>query len=138
MPAKRRTAVTAKLGAQLEYIAFDSHERYTWTVVEDKRGLIKREGKIPHLQGAPQEFLRDCEPGSPVETIGNWYWTVDEIEAVGMEPRLIHAGKAELMLRLVHKTGKLDTRGLNYLQRTGILPHGVDASSELSDKTDLA
>jgi len=27
-----------------------------------------------------------CGPGSPVavETIGNWYWIVDEIEAAGM------------------------------------------------------
>jgi hypothetical protein len=26
-----------------------------------------------------------------VETIGNWYWIVDEIEAAGCLPRLVHA-----------------------------------------------
>ena len=26
-----------------------------------------------------------------VETIGNWYWIVDEIEEAGVVPRLVHA-----------------------------------------------
>ena len=30
-----------------------------------------------------------------VETVGNWYWIVDEIEAAGMVPRLVHARRAK-------------------------------------------
>ena len=83
--------------------------------------------------------MRNFDPGSPVaiETVGNWYWIVDEIEAAGMEPRLVHALKAKLMLGAVNKTDKLDVRGLNLLQRAGTLPtvwippHGVRDAREL-------
>ena len=108
----------------MEYIAFDCHKRYTFAVVEDDRGMVKREGKIPHERGALKEFLSRCEPGSPVavETVGNWYWIVDEIEQGGFRPRLVHAGKAKLMLGAVNKSDKLDACGLNKLQRAGTLP----------------
>ena len=57
-----------------------------------------------------------------VETIGNRYWIVDEIEAAGCLPRLEHARKAKLMMGEINKTDKLDARGLNRLQRNGTLP----------------
>ena len=47
---------------------------------------------------------------------------MDEIEQAGYKPRLVHAGKAKLMLGMVNKTDKLDARGLNKLQRIGTLP----------------
>jgi len=108
----------------MESIAFDFHKRDTWAVVEDERGMVKREGKICHERGALKEFLSLCEPGSPVavETVGNWYWIVDEIEQVGCRPRLVHAGKAKLMLGAVNKADKLDARGLKRLKRTATLP----------------
>ena len=123
----------------MEYIAFDCHKRYTWAVVEDQRGLVKREGKIPHARGALREFLRGCVPGSPVavETVGNWYWIVDEIEKAGFRPKLVHAGKAKLMLGMVNKTDKLDARGLNRLQRAGTLPVVWIPPGELRDKREL-
>ena len=106
----------------MEYIAFDCHNRYTWAVVEDERGRVVREGKIPHQRGSLREFLSRCRGGSPVavETVGNRYWIVDEIEQAGCRPRLVHAGKAKLMLGAVNKTDRLDARGLNKLQRTGL------------------
>ena len=108
----------------MEYIAFDCHKRYTWTVVEDEQGQVLVEERIEHAPGALWEFLAVWESGSPVavETVGNWYWIVDEIEEAGFRPRLVHAGKAKLMLGMVNKTDKLDARGLNKLQRIGTLP----------------
>jgi len=123
----------------MEYIAFDCHKRYTFAVVEDEWGMVKREGKIPHERGALKEFLSRCEPGSPVavETVGNWYWIVDEIEEAGCWPRLVHAGKAKLMLGMVNKTDKLDARGLNRLQRAGTLPEVWIPPGELRDVREL-
>lgn len=123
----------------MEYIAFDCHKRYTYVVVEDERGRIKREGKIPHERGALAAFLAGCGSGSPVavETVGNWYWIVDEIEQAGCTPRLVHAGKAKLMLGMVNKTDKLDARGLNKLQRAGTLPTVWIPPGELRDKREL-
>src|SRR3989454_9215270 len=89
-----------------------------------RTGRLVREQRLPHERGALQQFLARCEPGSPVavETIGNWYWIVDEIEAAGCVPKLVHARKAKLMMGEINKTDKLDVRGLNQLQRNGTLP----------------
>jgi len=103
----------------MEYIAFDAHKRYTLASVVRPDGRRIREQRIAHERGALQEFLERCERGSPVagETIGNWYWIVDEIEAAGCIPQLVHARKAKLMMGEINKTDKLDVRGLNRLQQ---------------------
>lgn len=51
-----------------------------------------------------------------VETMGNWHCIEGEAEKAGFEPRLMHAGKAKLMLGMVNKTDKLDARELNRFQ----------------------
>lgn len=123
----------------MQYIAFDAHKHYTWALVEDEKGKVLVEGKIPHVKGALSGFLQVCELGSPValEIIGNWYWIADEIEAAGMVPCLVHARKAKVMSGCINKTDKLDVRGLNRLQRTGTLPTVWIPPRELRDARDL-
>ena len=123
----------------MQYIAFDSHKRYTLASVERADGRRIREQRIAHERGAVRRFLAECEPGSAVavETIGSWYWLVDEIEAAGCRPRLVHARKAKLMMGMVNKTDKLDARGLNRLQRTGPLPMVWIAPRPVRDLRDL-
>ena len=123
----------------MQYIAFDAHKHYTWALVEDEAGRKFVEGKIPHVKGSLSDFLQICEPGSPVavETIGNWYWIVDEIEAAGMVPRLVHARKAKVMSGCINKTDKLDVRALNRLQRSGTLPTVWIPPGELRDAREL-
>ena len=72
----------------MQYIAFDAHKRYTLASVERPDGRLVRQERIPHERGALRAFLRRCERGSrvAVETIGNWYWIVDEIEAAEFIP----------------------------------------------------
>jgi transposase len=120
-------------------IAFDSHKHYTLASVEPVSGGAPREVRIAHEPGALRDFLRGYEQGSPVavETIGSWYWIVDEIEAAGMVPRLVHARKAKLMMGMFNKTDKLDARGLNRLQRTGTLPTVWIPPGPLRDQRDL-
>ena len=103
----------------MQCIAFDSHKHYTWALVEDETGRVLREERIDHARGALRDFLAGCERGSPVavETIGNWYWIADEIEAAGMVPRLVNARRAKLMSGAVNKTDKLDAQGINRLPR---------------------
>jgi transposase len=123
----------------MQYIAFDAHKRYTWALVESTKGEEEQEVRIPHQRGAILKFLQNCDPGSPVavETMGNWYWIVDEIEAAGMEPCLVHALKAKLMMGAINKTDKLDVRGINRLQRSGTLPTVWIPSAELRDAREL-
>ena len=123
----------------MEYIAFDSHKRYTLASVARPDGQVVCEQRVPHERGALQEFLQRRERGSAVavETIGNWYWIVDEIEAAGCVPKLVHARKAKLMMGEINKTDKLDARGLNHLQRTGTLPTVWIPPGALRDQRDL-
>lgn len=123
----------------MQYIAFDSHKRYTVASIEPVAGGPPREVRIAHQRGSVVEFLKTCEPGSPVaiETTGNWYWIVDEIEEAGMVPRLVNARKAKLMFGCVNKTDKLDARGLNCLQRAGTLPTVWIPTAAIRDARDL-
>ena len=124
----------------MQYIALDAHKRFTLASVESQQGGKSQEARISHEPGALRGFLGSLEKGSPValETIGNWYWIVDEIEAAGMVPRLVHARKAKLMMGNVNKTDKLDAQGMNRLQRVGTLPTVWIPPAELRDKRDLA
>lgn len=105
-------------------IALDSHKQYTLASVERQTGELVCERRLGHNRGLLRQFLQRFDSGSPVavETIGNWYWIVDEIEEAGMVPRLVHARKAKLMMGLVSKSDKLDARGMNLLYRNGTLP----------------
>ena len=123
----------------MQYISFDAHKHYTVACVEQPAGGIIREVRLGHQRGAIRKFLGEWDPGSPVavETVGNWYWLVDEIEEAGMVPRLVHARKAKLMLGMINKTDKLDARGLNRLQRTGTLPTVWIPPADVRDQRDL-
>jgi transposase len=72
-----------------------------------------------------------------LESIGNWYWIVDEIEAAGCQPLMAHAAKAKVMMGNVNKTDKLDACGLATLLRNGTLPTVWIAPGEVRDEREL-
>lgn len=120
-------------------IAFDSHKRYTLCSVAGESGRVIQEARIEHERGAIAGFLSSFPVGQSVavETIGNWYWIVDEIEAAGMKPLLVHARKAKMMMGCINKTDRLDVRGLNRLQQAGTLPTVWIPPGEIRDRRDL-
>jgi hypothetical protein len=91
----------------MQYIAFDSPKPYTLARVERADGQKVGEARIAHEPGALKAFWADGEAGSPVavETVGTWSWIVDEIEAAGCVPKLVHALQATLMMGMIDKTG---------------------------------
>ena len=107
-----------------EYIAFDSHKRYTWVEREEQSSGKVRQFRVEHARGAIRQALAGCQPGTAVaiEATGNWYWITDEIEQAQLVPQLVHPRKAKLMMGQINKTDKLDAHGMNRLQRTGTLP----------------
>jgi transposase len=122
-----------------EYIAFDSHKRYTLAERDPVAGGRPRQQRIEHRRGAIREYLADCLPGGAVavEATGNWYWIVDEIEQAGQRALLVHPGKAKLMMGMINKTDKLDVHGLNRLQRNDTLPTVWIPPGELRDLREL-
>lgn len=109
-----------------KYSSLDAHKHYSLAAIDDELGRCLMEVRIEHEPGAIKGFLEraELEPCTPVavETIGNYYWIVDEIQAAGMTPLLVHAGKAKKMMGLVSSNDKLSAHGLNTLQRTNALP----------------
>lgn len=105
-------------------IGCDAHRRYSQFAILDHEGHFLQQVRVNHLPGAIRDFLEDYPSGTPValETVGNWYWIVDEIEAAGCLPLMAHAAKAKVMMGNVNKTDKLDAKGLATLLHLGSLP----------------
>jgi transposase len=123
----------------MEYIALDVHKKYTWARVENAKGEGLYESRLAHAHGTIKNFIHRWTEGSPVavETVGNWYWVVDEIEAGGGKPQLVNARLAKVMMGSVNKSDKLDAKGMNRLQRTGTLPTVWIPPSAVRDAREL-
>jgi transposase len=105
-------------------IGCDAHRHYSQFAVDEGNNLRGRKVRVEHERGAIREFLSEFPEGTPValESIGNWYWIVEEIEQAGCQALLAHPAKAKAMMGNVNKTDKLDARGLATLLRNGTLP----------------
>jgi transposase len=95
--------------------------------------------RVNHQPGAIKEFLSDFPEGTPValETVGNYYWIVDEIEQAGCVPQLAHAAKAKVIMGNINKTDKLDATGLATLIHLGSLPTVWLPPGEIRDEREL-
>ena len=106
-------------------IGCDAHKHYSVFAVLDREGVLKSQKRIEHKPGEIQRYLEKYPMGTRValESVGNWYWIADEIEAAGCIPLLTHPAKAKVMMGNVNKTDKLDAKGLATLLRLNSLPH---------------
>jgi transposase len=94
---------------------------------------------VHHEPGSIRAFLEAMPEGTPValESVGNWYWIADEIEAAGCIPLLTHAAKAKVMMGNVNKTDKLDAKGLAKLLHLDSLPTVWLPPGEIRDEREL-
>jgi transposase len=120
-------------------IGCDAHRRYSLFAVLDTTTLSVEQTRVNHQPGAILEFLSDFPEGTLValETVGNYYWIVDEIEQSGCIPLLAHAAKAKVIMGNVNKTDKLDATGLAILIHLGSLPTVWLPPGEIRDEREL-
>ena len=120
-------------------VGCDAHKHFSLFTVLDERGELVQRTRVGHAPGAIGAFLSQFPEGTPValETVGNWYWIVDEIEAAGCIPLLAHAAKAKVMMGNVHKTDKLDAHGLATLLYLGKLPSVWIPPAQVRDEREL-
>jgi len=90
----------------------------------DEKGNFGPYVRVENQRSLFRGYLGEIPPRSQiaVETVGNWYWMVDEMEQAGHIPLLTNAGKAKAMMGQINKTDKLDAKGLDLLLRNGTLP----------------
>jgi transposase len=120
-------------------IGCDAHKHFSLFAVLDEAGQLAQQVRVGHVPGAIGDFLSQFPDATPValETVGNWYWIVDEIEASGCIPLLAHAAKAKVMMGNIHKTDKLDAHGLATLLYLGKLPSVWIPPTEVRDEREL-
>ena len=120
-------------------IGCDAHKHYSQFAVLEEDHTRCKQVRVEHERGAIREFLSAYPEGTPValESIGNWYWIVEEIEQAGCQALLAHPAKAKAMMGNVNKTDKLDARGLAMLLRNGTLPTVWIAPSAVRDEREL-
>ena len=120
-------------------VGCDAHKHFSLFAVLDGGGNLVQRTRVGHVPGAIVAFLAQFPQGTPValETVGNWYWIVDEIEQAGCIPLLAHAAKAKVMMGNIHKTDKLDAQGLATLLYLGKLPSVWIPPAGLRDEREL-
>ena len=121
------------------YIGCDAHKKYSVFSGLSEAGEIIPAKRVEHEKQKFRSFLETLPTGSEIaiESVGNWYWLIDEMEKAGHIPTLVHAGKAKLMMGNINKTDKLDARGLAILARNGTLPAVWIPPGELRDQREL-
>jgi len=117
----------------------DAHRRYSQFAILDGDGRLRSQARVDHEPGSIRAFLEAMPEGTPValESVGNWYWIADEIEAAGCVPLLTHATKAKVMMGNVNKTDKLDAKGLAKLLHLDSLPTVWLPPGEIRDEREL-
>lgn len=122
-----------------DIIGCDAHKKYSMFVTMGKTGEAGRAMRVGHERKVFRAYVNGLPLGSriAVETVGNWYWMIDEMERAGHEPLLTHARKAKMMMGQVNKTDTLDARGLATLLKNGTLPSVWIPPRELRDQREL-
>lgn len=120
-------------------VGCDAHKHFSVFAVLDDHGNLAQGTRVDHQPGAIRGFLETLPEGTPValESVGNWYWIVDEIEAAGCLPLLANPAKAKVLMGNVHKTDKLDAQGLATLLYLGKLPSVWIPPADIRDEREL-
>jgi transposase len=120
-------------------LGLDVHKRYSQVAVLDQSGKVCKHEKLVHSPEILERYLSQFPPGTEVafETVGNWYWIAEAIEAAECQPRMAHAAKAKVMMGNVNKTDKLDAEGLGTLLYLGKLPTVWIPEAGLRDEREL-
>lgn len=107
-----------------KYIGCDSHARYSVFVSVDENGKASAPVRVEHQSRDLRDYLEKLEKGTPVavEASGGWYWFIDELEAAGLDARLVNPLEAKKRMGGKNKTDALDAKGLAILLRSGTLP----------------
>lgn len=124
----------------MRFYGCDAHKNYSFFTWVDESGLSGPFFQVKNERSEFRDYLSTLPSGSLIalETVGNWYWMVEEMEKAGHLPFLTNTAKAKAMMGKINKTDKLEARGLATLLRNGTLPSVWIPPGELRDKRELS
>ena len=67
------------------YIGCDAHKHYSLFADLDDEGQLHQQIRVNPTPKVIKDYLSQFPEGTPVviETVGNWYWIIDEVEKLG-------------------------------------------------------
>jgi len=119
------------------FIGCDAHKMYSVFVAVNERGEASPALRVGHDREQYRHYLKQLPANSQIalEASGHYYWIVDEMEAAGHQPRLVHPLEAKKRMgKTGKKTDKIDANGLGILLRNGTLPEVWIPPAELRDQ----
>jgi transposase len=98
-----------------KYIGCDMHKKFSVFVAMDERGRLDPAVKVSNDLLELKAYLKKLPAEAPVavEASGGWYWFVDELEAAGLDMRLVNPMEAKKRMAGQNKTDQLDAAGLD-------------------------
>jgi transposase len=123
-----------------QFIGCDAHKKYSVFVAVNERGEAAEALRVGHDREQYRQFLQRLPAGSQIalEASGHYYWIVDEMEAAGHHPRLVHPLEAKKRMgKTGKKTDKVDANGLGILLRNGTLPEVWIPPAQLRDQREM-
>lgn len=122
------------------YIGCDAHKKYSVFVDIEEGGKASSPERVAHDRELYRKYLNFLPAGSriAIESVGNWYWIIEEMERAGHRPILVNPGKAKLLMGHINKTDKLDAKGLALLNLNSSLPAVWIPPAELRDRRELS
>jgi transposase len=123
-----------------QFIGCDAHKKYSVFVAVNEHGQAGQALRVGHDREQYRQFLQQLPAGSQiaVEASGHYYWIVDEMDAAGHHPHLVHPLEAKKRMgKTGKKTDKVDANGLGILLRNGTLPEVWIPPAPLRDQREL-
>jgi transposase len=93
-----------------KYIGCDMHNKYSVFVAVDENGRLDPAVKVSNDLLELRAYLATLPSGAPVavEATRGWYWFVDELEATGLDARLVNPLEAKKRMAGNKKTDPRD------------------------------
>lgn len=122
-----------------QFIGCDAHKKFSVFVAVDERGKASKPVRVEHKREEFRAYLESLPANSEIalESMGSWYWIVDEMERARHIPHLTNPLEAKKRMGKPNKTDNLDGRGLGILLRNGTLPECWIPPRELRDQREL-
>jgi len=122
-----------------QFIGCDAHKKFSVFVAVDERGKTSKPVRVEHKRDEFRAYLESLPANSEIalESMGSWYWIVDEMERARHIPHLTNPLEAKKRMGKPNKTDNLDGRGLGILLRNGTLPECWIPPRELRDQREL-
>lgn len=122
----------------MHYIGVNYHKKYSYVVVKDKDGKVRRRGKVNNRREEFRQFLKPYQQGKAVlEATRNWGLIYDWLEEILDDVALAHPLKVRAIAEVRIKTDRISADILCDLLRSDLLPEAYVPGRETREAKNI-